>query len=32
MWYCERVMSGRNAASLDMKASDADNERIGDLH
>ena len=32
IWYCERVMSGRNAASLETKASDADNERLGDLH
>jgi hypothetical protein len=24
-------MSGRNAASLDTKASDADNERLGDF-
>src|SRR5277367_2638236 len=31
MWYCERVMSGRNAASRDTKASDADNERLGDF-
>jgi hypothetical protein len=31
MWYCERVISGRNAASLDTKARDADSERLGDF-
>ena len=29
IWYYERVMSGRNTASLDTKASDAVNERLG---
>jgi hypothetical protein len=29
MWHYERVMSERNTASLDTKASDAVNERLG---